>query len=218
MLLALLITFATVGVLMLVLSIYLIVKLFGEAKLSAVFRTGVEGENMTFALTDAYLSKIKCFRKVWLRSPNAEDPVYAEQILICRGGVFVISSFNERGRVQNPIDNDWTLTNGKQMRLIPNPFYKNFEALTCIEELIEQAGLARPVIYSVAVVTETQIEFTNSYDLLVPADEFPSCMKRLTRNRFYSKRAVRKFARILEERRASMPSKIGSKYNEKRFS
>lgn len=214
LLIALLVLFSIVGTLMLILSFYLMIKLFQNAKLGGVFRTGVEGEAITFALTDTYLPRIKCFRKIWLTPPSsADEPVFAEQILLCRGGIFVISSFTERGAVQNPIDDDWTLTNGKHVRRIANPFYKNFETLTCIEELAEQAGLIRPVIYSVAVVTETQVEFTNDYDLLVPADEFPACMKRLTRNRFYRKRLVRKFVRLIEEHRTIAPPKQTQKYN-----
>ena len=213
MLLALLVLFAIVGAIMLILSIYLIVKLFAEAKLSAVFRTGVEGEAITFALTDAYLSRMKSLRKIWFSPSPTEEATYAEQILVSRGGIFVVSSFQERGQIQNPIDNDWVITGGKQTKRIPNPFYRNFEALSCIERIAEQAGLARPVIYSVAVVTETQVEFTNDYDLLVPADEYPFCIKRMARNRFYSRRFVRKLVRMIEEKRTTAPTKNLSKHH-----
>lgn len=199
---ALFAAFALVGIVSLFFAFVMIKQLFTEAKLGGIFRTGVEGEPMTFALTDAYFSHYKHLRKVWLQTPNGGTPAYAEQILLSSAGIFVISSFSEKGRIQNPIDRDWTQINGKMAKPIANPFLKNLDALCTIEDLAMQNGLACPVIYSIVVCTEQQVFFSENYDLLVPADEFPSCIKRLSKNRFYSKRKLHKYVQLLEKNRA----------------
>lgn len=212
---AFLIVFAVCAVAIL---FYLIPEIIRWARVSRLNDSGRRDAHYASELLSVYLNKNVIEGPYVLRSDKDVKP-NADLIVVCTGGIIIVSVDDREGFFETPKEGIWTLRSEDRVNKIPNLFEKGMYYVNACATIAKRNGISCP-IFNLVLLSGEEVEYDEAYgEAILTSDEFVSCMKRLSKKQRITSEEVKRLIALIRQndsycRRLFVGTSLREKHND----
>ena len=118
--------------------------------------------------------------------------LYCENILVCRGGINVISAIDFVGSIDDPAEGNWTGYANGQAVLLDNPIEQNRARLRAIENILRREEIDNIPLRSTVVLPSKETKLKYRRDEIIRVGQLFEKMSDMNKNRFLSSHEMKK--------------------------
>ena len=159
---------------------YLIPEIMKYAKVNKLNRSNIRDKRFVSGLLSVYFKKNVIENPYLLRTDKDCRPD-ADVLVVCEGGIVVISVEDREGYFVTPKQGVWTVQNGEDIKRIPKLFERGMYYVSACSNIAKRNGISCP-IFNIVLLSDDNAEYDESLgDSVLTNDILISCIKRMKR-------------------------------------
>ncbi len=171
---------AILSVLAVCVLLYLVPEIMKYAKVNKLNGSHVRDKRFASGLLSVYFKKNVIENPYLLRTDKDCRPD-ADVVVVCEGGIVVISVEAREGYFVTPKKGVWTVQNGDEVKRIPNLFERGMYYVNACSNIAKRNGISCP-IYNLVLLSDDNAEYDEaSGDSVLTNDILISCIRSLKR-------------------------------------
>lgn len=159
---------------------YLIPEITKYAKVNKLNSSNIRDKRFASGLLSVYFKKNVIESPYLLRTDKDCRPD-ADLLVVCEGGIVVISVEDREGYFVTPKKGAWTVQQEEEVKRIPNLFERGMYYVSACSNIAKRNGIACP-IFNLVLLSDDNAEYDEaSGDSVLTNDILVSCIKRIKR-------------------------------------
>ncbi len=173
---------------------YLIPEIMKYSKVNKLGSSGIRDKRFASELLSVYFKKNVIENPYLLRSDKDCRPD-ADLLVVCEGGIIVLTVEDREGYFETPKNGDWTYRFEDEYQRIPNPFERGMYYANACSNIAKRNGISCPV-YNLVLLTNDDAEYNDaSGDGVLTNDMLIACVKSI---KYKRKISVEETNRLIE--------------------
>lgn len=152
---------------------YLIPEIMRYSKVSELNSRSIRDRRFAFELLSVYFKKNVIENPYLLRTDKDCRPD-ADLVVVCEGGIIVLTVEYREGYFETPKNGDWTYRFENEVQRIPNPFERGMYYANACSNIAKRNGISCPV-FNLVLLSNDEVEYNDASgdgvltnDMLVP--------------------------------------------------
>ncbi|MBQ5601726.1 MAG: NERD domain-containing protein [Clostridia bacterium] len=177
---------------------YLIPEIIKYCKVEKLNKSKVRDKRFASELISLYFKNNVVKNPYLLRSDKDTRPD-ADLVVVCEGGIIVISVEDRAGFYETPKKGIWTLTDCGEVKRIPNMFERGMYYVAACANMAKRNGISCP-IFNLVLLSHEDADYNKATgDGIITSDILIACIKSIKRRAKISAEEVDKLVALLHQ-------------------
>ena len=177
---------------------YLIPEIIKYCKVSKLNKSRIRDKRFASELLSLYYKNNVVKNPYLLRSDKDCRPD-ADLVVVCEGGIVVISVEDRPGFYETPKKGIWTLSNYGEVKRIPNLFERGMYYVSACANIARRNGISCP-IFNLVLLSDYSADYDKATgDGVITNDILVACIKSIKRKAKISAEEVAKLVELLKQ-------------------
>ena len=177
---------------------YLIPEITKYSKVNKLNSSRIRDKRFATGLLSVYFKKNIVENPYLLRTDKDCRPD-ADLLIICEGGIIVLSVEDREGYFETPKKGIWTLRNSEEVKRIPNLFERGLHYANACANIAKRNGIACP-IFNLVLLSDDNAEYDEaSGDGILTNDMLVSCIKSIKNKQKISSEEVARLVELFKQ-------------------
>ncbi len=177
---------------------YLIPEIIKYCKVEKLNKSKVRDKRFASELISLYFKNNIVKNPYLLRSDKDTRPD-ADLVVVCEGGIIVISVEDRAGFYETPKKGIWTLTSYGEVKRIPNMFERGMYYVAACANMAKRNGISCP-IFNLVLLSHEDADYNKATgDGIITSDILIACIKSIKRKAKISAEEVEKLIGLLQQ-------------------
>ena len=160
---------------------YLIPEIIRYSKVSALNASSRRDAHFASELLSVYLKKGSIIEGPYMLRSDTDAKPSADVIVVCQGGIIVLSVDDREGSFETPKNGVWTLRDENGVTRVPNLLERGMYYVNACATIAKRNGISCP-IYNLVLLSNDDVEYDEAYgDGILACDEVVPCIRKLSK-------------------------------------
>lgn len=177
---------------------YLIPEIAKYTKVNELNSRDIRDKRFAAALLSVYF-KDNVIEAPYLLRSDKDCPPSADVVVVCEGGIIVLTVEDRPGYFETPKTGDWVWRTEDSVQRIPNPFDRGMYYVGACSNIAKRNGISCP-IYNLVLLSNDEVEYSgNSGEGVLTNDILISCIKKIKDKHKMSTSEAQMLVRLIKQ-------------------
>lgn len=177
---------------------YLIPEISKYSKVNELNKREIKDKRFAASLLSVYFKDSVIESPYLLRSDEECSPC-ADVIVVCEGGIIVLTVEDRPGYFETPKTGEWVIRHEDSIKRIPSPFERGMHYVGACSTIAKRNGISCP-IYNLVLLSNEEAEYSgNSSDGVLTNDLLISCIKKIKEKHKMSTSEAQMLVRLIKQ-------------------
>ena len=192
------VTLVILAIAALAILVYLIPEIIKYCKVNKLNKSRIRDKRFASELLSLYFKNNVIKNPYLLRSDKDARPD-ADLVVVCEGGIVVISVEDRPGFYETPKKGIWTLSNYGEVKRIPNLFERGMFYVSACANIARRNGISCPIFNLVLLSDDTADYDKGTGDGVITNDILVACIRSIKRKAKITTEEVAKLVELLQQ-------------------